>query len=94
MIDYRIEETNNLLQATCNIAKKGFSGMQSSSPASFSLYLDSDLLRNPFLPILRSLAVIPQILEILISRANVFMRNKYYEKQISKYQNINVLQKR
>jgi hypothetical protein len=38
--------------------KKGFSGMRSLSPASISLYLESDVLRIPFLPILRSLAVI------------------------------------
>lgn len=37
---------------TCNIAKKGLSGMRSSSPASMSLYLDSDVLRNPFQAIL------------------------------------------
>jgi hypothetical protein len=30
--------------------------MQSSSPASVSLYLDSDVLRNPFLAILPPLA--------------------------------------
>ena len=28
--------------------KKGISGMQSSSPATISLYLDSEVLRNPF----------------------------------------------
>lgn len=33
---------------TRNIAKKGFCGMRSLSPASISLYLDSDILRNPF----------------------------------------------
>jgi hypothetical protein len=40
---------------TRNIAKKGFSGMRSSSPASSSLYLDSDALRNPFQAILPTL---------------------------------------
>jgi len=40
---------------TCNIAKKGFCGMRSSSPASISLYFDSDVLRIPFLAILPSL---------------------------------------
>jgi len=43
---------NKKRPTTRNIAKKGFSGMQSSSPASSSLYLDSDVLRNPFLAIL------------------------------------------
>jgi hypothetical protein len=42
--------------STCNIAKKGFSGMRSSSPASISLYLDSEVLRNPFQAILPTLA--------------------------------------
>jgi len=37
---------------TCNIAKKGFRGMRSSSPASSSVYLDSDVRRNPFQDIL------------------------------------------
>ncbi|NJK98516.1 MAG: hypothetical protein HC905_29590 [Bacteroidales bacterium] len=37
---------------TRNIAKKGFYGMRSSSPASISLYFDSDVLRNPFQAIL------------------------------------------
>ena len=37
---------------TRNIAKKGFSGMRSSSPASSSLYLDNDVLRIPFQAIL------------------------------------------
>jgi len=41
-----------ILAVTRNIAKKGFSGMQSSSPASISLYLDSDVLCNPFHAIL------------------------------------------
>ena len=40
---------------TCNIAKKGFSGMRSSSPASISLHLDSDVLRIPFQAILKPL---------------------------------------
>jgi hypothetical protein len=43
--------------STCNIAKKGFSGMRSSSPASISLHLDSDVLRIPFQAILPTLAV-------------------------------------
>lgn len=37
---------------TCNIAKKSFIGMRSSSPASISLYFDNDVLRNPFHAIL------------------------------------------
>lgn len=41
---------------TRNIAKKGFSAMRSSSPASISLYPDSDVLRNPFHAILPTLA--------------------------------------
>ena len=36
------------LWLTCTITKKGFSGMRSSSPASNSLYLYSDVLRIPF----------------------------------------------
>ena len=40
---------------TRNIAKKGFSGMRSSSPASISLYLDSNVLRIPFQAILPTL---------------------------------------
>jgi hypothetical protein len=40
---------------TRNIAKKGIYGMRSSSPASISLYLDSDVLRNPFQAILPTL---------------------------------------
>jgi len=47
------------LAVTCNIAKKGFNGMQSSSPASSSLYLDSDVLRNPFQ------AILPPLWQIL-----------------------------
>jgi hypothetical protein len=43
---------------TRNIAKKGFSSMRSSSPASISLYLDSDVLRNPFQAILPTLGTI------------------------------------
>lgn len=43
---------------TRNIAKKGFSGMRSSSPASISVHLDSDVLRNPFQAILPTLATI------------------------------------
>jgi hypothetical protein len=43
---------------TCNIAKKGICGMRSSSPASISLYLDSDVLRNPFQAILPPLCAI------------------------------------
>ncbi len=42
------------MPVTCNIAKKGFSGMQSSSPAAISLHLDSEVLRNPFQSILPS----------------------------------------
>jgi len=42
-------------RTTRNIAKKGFNGMRSSSPASISLYLDSDILRNPFHAILPTL---------------------------------------
>ena len=42
----------NKLRTTRNIAKKGFSGMRSSSPASISLYLESDVLRIPFQAIL------------------------------------------
>ncbi len=45
---------------TRNIAKKGFSGMRSSSPASISLYLDSDVLRIPFQAILPTLDIILQ----------------------------------
>ena len=45
-----------------DIAKKGISGMQSSSPASNSLYLDSDILRNPFQ------AILPTLAPILIQR--------------------------
>jgi len=45
---------------TRNIAKKGFSGMQSSSRASMSLYLDSDVFRIPFQAILPPLAFIEQ----------------------------------
>ncbi len=37
---------------TRNIAKKGFCVMRSSSPASISMYLDSDVLRNPFQAVL------------------------------------------
>lgn len=37
---------------TCNIAKKGASGMQSSSPASAFLTCDMDAARNPFQAIL------------------------------------------
>jgi hypothetical protein len=44
--------------STCNIAKKGIFGMRSSSPASISLYLDSDVLRIPFQAILPSLCLI------------------------------------
>lgn len=40
---------------TRNIAKKGIFGMHSSSPASISLYLDSDVLRIPFQAILPTL---------------------------------------
>lgn len=43
---------NNAQAVTCNIAKKGFRGMRSSSPASISLYFDSDVLRIPFQAIL------------------------------------------
>jgi len=49
---------NKQLQPTCNIAKKGFRGMRSSSPASISSYLDSDVLRNPFQAILPTLHII------------------------------------
>jgi len=38
--------------------KKGIFGMRSSSPASTSLYLDSEVLHNPFQAILPTLAVI------------------------------------
>jgi hypothetical protein len=40
------------LAVTCNIAKKGFSGIRSSSPASSFVLVDSDALRNPFQAIL------------------------------------------
>lgn len=43
---------------TRNIAKKGIFGTRSSSPASISLHLDSDVLRNPFQAILPPLAII------------------------------------
>jgi hypothetical protein len=46
------------LAVTCNIAKKGFSGIPSSSPASSFVLVDSDALRNPFQAILPPLAVI------------------------------------
>lgn len=49
---------------TCNIAKKDFSGMQSLSPTSVSLDLDSDILRNPILAKLPPLVVIGESLEI------------------------------
>ena len=49
---------NEILGTTRNIAKKGFSGMRSSSPASISLYLDSDVHRNPFHAILPPLCPI------------------------------------
>jgi hypothetical protein len=39
---------NNNLQPVTRNAKKGFSGMRNSSPALILLYLDSDVLRNPF----------------------------------------------
>jgi hypothetical protein len=42
---------------TYNIAKKGFSGMRRSSPASSFATADSDVLRNPFQAILPTLAV-------------------------------------
>ena len=51
-----IKVDKNAQCITCNIAKKGFNGMRSSSPASISLYLDSDVLRNPFQAILPPLA--------------------------------------
>jgi len=44
------------LAVTCNIAKKGFSSMRSSSPASSSLSADRYLLRNLFQAILPTLA--------------------------------------
>lgn len=43
---------NKIRATTRNIAKKGFRGLRSSSPASSSLYFDSDVLRNPFQAIL------------------------------------------
>ncbi len=49
--------TNKKPQLTRNIAKKGFIYMQSSSPASISFYLDSDVLRNPFQSILPHVSV-------------------------------------
>ena len=54
----RITEEKNGQLVTRNIAKKGFIGMRSSSLASISLHLDSDVLRNPFQAILPTLAVI------------------------------------
>jgi len=43
---------------TRNIAKKGFCGMRSSSPASSIVSADSDVLRIPFQAILPRLAFI------------------------------------
>ena len=61
---------------TCNIAKKGFSGMRSSSPATISLYFDSDVLLNPFLPILASLATIIKLKHIIINLNKINNENK------------------
>ncbi len=48
---------NKAQLVTRNIAKKGFCGMRSSSPASSAVYLESDVLRIPFQAILPSLVV-------------------------------------
>ena len=56
-------ELYSIFLIICNIAKKGFSGMRSSSPASISLYLDSDVLRNPFHAILPPLCYIKESLQ-------------------------------
>ena len=47
-------DRNRVPQVTCNIAKKGFIGMPSSSPASTFLTWDTDAARNPFQAILRA----------------------------------------
>lgn len=48
---------------TRNLAKKGFSGMGSSSPASSSVCLDNEVLCNPYQTILPNVCVLNQAKE-------------------------------